>query len=435
MAQWLGVGHQDLAGASTPAWLLTVLAGVLLAGCGPDPESAITKPVENPHPETRTDVVEPEASPALETKLFAQQKALDAALSAKPFDPAKIRAAAIPLRDSAAVLAEQYRQQGLAGKNVDLAALLKNRAAPAVKASADLTHAIYGAATVDQLRRCYAEQIRAEGAAAAGLVANDKAVTGLWMYWGDSQDGREAGLPFFRAESLRDCLNDLIKYCDLLERTDAPVRLQADTAIFADDFKTLRPDWQKFGAAEITVTDGQLTIQGEACTLWLAHDFENAVIAFDYTPLTLKPRAGALFAFPGRPLPGFDWSDSAGAMHHYNIKIETYHASLCRGGSGMTNLRRTGTGLRMLSTVVPDPCAELLKTYRVELLTWNGMAQVYVDGNLIHAYPDAGVYGPELHKGRFGLRLFAGGEMSMRIAQFSIRSLPLKRPRPGAITE
>ena len=106
------------------------------------------------------------------------------------------------------------------------------------------------------------------------------------------------------------------------------------------------------------------------------------------------------------------------------------HCSLFRGSTGRTNLRRTGQGLKMLSTVAPDACAELKRTYRVEIVKYDVSVQVHVDGRLVHAYVDAGTYGPPLRRGRFGLRHCAGGKLEAFYARFvatAAEALPQRR--------
>ena len=130
-----------------------------------------------------------------------------------------------------------------------------------------------------------------------------------------------------------------------------------------------------------------------------------------------------LFAYPGRPCPGQDYAISAGPMGHYNFGIETYHCSLFRGLTGRTNVRRTGKGLRMLSTVLPDPCATPGRTHRVEFLKSGPSFQVHVDGRLVHAYVDAGSHGAALTTGRFGVRHFSGDRLRAEYARFKVHEL------------
>jgi hypothetical protein len=89
----------------------------------------------------------------------------------------------------------------------------------------------------------------------------------------------------------------------------------------------------------------------------------------------------------------------------------------------MSNLRRTGHGLKMLSTVRPDPCARPGRTYRVAILSYRETHEVYVDGTLVHAYVDAGCYGAPLAKGRFGIRHFSGEPLECVYGKFRAEAL------------
>ena len=95
-------------------------------------------------------------------------------------------------------------------------------------------------------------------------------------------------------------------------------------------------------------------------------------------------------------------------MDCYNWGIVTYHVSVHRGESGVTNLRRTGAGLKMLGSASPDPCTAVDRPYRLEILKIGESYQFFVDGRLIHAYVDAEVYGPRPIEGHFGIRMFPG---------------------------
>jgi len=183
-----------------------------------------------------------------------------------------------------------------------------------------------------------------------------------------------------------------------------------------------------FGEADVSVSGGRLRVKGMGVTVWCDREFGNARVAFDYCPAKARGGSGgALFAFCGSPVAGKDLSISAGPMPNYNAGIDTYHVSLYRGNSGMTNLRRTGSGLKMLSTVKPDACAQAGVTYRVELIKYDASVQVFVNGKLIHAYVDTGCYGPVLTRGRFGLRHFSGeGEFETEYGRFQIVELSAK---------
>jgi hypothetical protein len=47
----------------------------------------------------------------------------------------------------------------------------------------------------------------------------------------------------------------------------------------------------------------------------------------------------------------------------------------------------------------------------VEILKQESTIQVFVDGQLIHAYVDIGSLGKPLKRGRFGVRHFGGGDL------------------------
>ena len=115
-------------------------------------------------------------------------------------------------------------------------------------------------------------------------------------------------------------------------------------------------------------------------------------------------------------------------MEPYNWGIRTYHTSVFRGGR--THLRRAGNGLKMLNLIWKDPCSETGLTYRVELLQFGESFQVIVDGELIHCYTDAGVYGPPLTKGHFGIKHFgAPGGLLIRYDNVQVHKLRTRATR------
>ncbi|MBA3708501.1 MAG: DUF1961 family protein [Planctomycetes bacterium] len=283
---------------------------------------------------------------------------------------------------------------------------------------------LFGGTAEDQVLSCWRTQLRAQARAVRGIVDRDRATTGQWLYWGDLEGPRIAAEPFLRCEQLRDCGREARSLVRLLTspRRVRPVR--PGEMRFQDTFEGGLGAWSIHGGGDVDIVDRRLRIAAEGVSVWCGHPFTDAVIAFDYTPLSAEnPSAGALFAFPGTPVPGQDYAISGGPMERYNTGIDTYHCSLFRGGTGRTNLRRTGPGLKMLSTVTPDACAELGRTYRVELLKLGSMVQVLVDGRLIHAYVDVGTYGPVLTGGRFGIRHFSGGRLDARYGAMTISDL------------
>lgn len=281
---------------------------------------------------------------------------------------------------------------------------------------------LYGKATEEQVIALWKGQLGASIAAASGLMHYDQAIVKEWMMaWVEGKSDRRA---FFRAEQVRDCLMETRKLCALLSTPREIVRVDKGKALFEDAFSGDLSNWHTFGEGTIEVGDGQLHAKGAGITIWCRHEFPNALVSLDYKPAaSAGAGAGALFAFPGTPVKGKDYSASSGPMVNYNYGIVTYHCSLYRGQTGRTNLRRTGSGLRMLSTVMPDPCAQLGRTYRLEFLKRDATMQVYVDGKLVHSYVDAGVYGSPPAKGRFGVRHFSAQELESFYDNFSACSL------------
>jgi len=275
--------------------------------------------------------------------------------------------------------------------------------------------------TEAEILDCWRVQLRANAEALTGIVADDPGITKNWLYWGDISGKRRAGLPFFRAQQVRDCFKEIRKLAQLLTLPRDVVGVSKGDVLFKDEFNGDLAAWQSFGSGEFITIDGRLKVKGEGATIWCARDFEDAIISFDYCPATAaKNGAGALFAFPAATMPGNSYEISAGPMEYYNAGINTYHVSLYRGSSNTSNLRRTGLGLKMLSPLNHDPCSELGRAYHVEIVKSAETIQVYVDGRLCHAYVDAGCYGPRLNRGRFGIRHFSGGELEAYYSHFEV---------------
>ena len=364
-----------------------------------------------------------ESSVETETRLSDFAKALSQFAQIDPLPLDKIKTAAEELLPIARTLAETYRKD-FSERIPELATWLKDRDEPKIADFKEAPVVLFGIATEDNVLARWREQLKANLVALGGIAANDNAFR-EWLYWDDMAGARSAGRQFFRAEQMRDCLREILKLHKLLTLPRSVTHVSAGVKIFSDDFSKLLPEWKAYGGADISVADGKLKVKGMGVTVWCEKQFKDARIAFDYRPVVAKGDSyGALFAFPGTPVPGKDFSASAGDMPNYNRGIDTYHVSLFRGSSGKTNLRRTGIGLKMLSTVQPDACGDLGKTYHVELLKSGSSVQVYVDGKLIHAYVDAGCYGPARERGCFGLRHFSGkGEFETEFANFEITEL------------
>lgn len=355
-----------------------------------------------------------------DSRLSDAAKTLSQLAQTEPLPLDKIRTAADELFPVARALAEAYRKD-FSTLIPELAAWLKDRDEPNAVEFDAAPVVLFGNATEEDVLSRWREQLKANLVALGGIAANDNAFR-EWLYWDDMAGARGAGRPFFRVEQMRDCLREILKLQKLLTIQRAVTRLSSGNKLFSDDFSKLLPEWKAYGGADISIADGKLRVKGMGVTVWCQKPFSDARIAFDYRPVVAKGESyGALFAFPGTPVRGKDFSISAGDMPNYNRGIDTYHVSLFRGSSGKTNLRRTGIGLKMLSTVQPDACGELGKSYHVELIKSGRSVQVYVDGKLIHAYVDAGCYGAARERGCFGLRHFSGkGEFETEFANFKI---------------
>jgi hypothetical protein len=282
---------------------------------------------------------------------------------------------------------------------------------------------LYGTATLDDVTMRWREQLRAHGRALDALVRRQP-YENEWLYWQDREGARRTAEPFFRMQQVRDCLAEVRKLAALLEPGRATLQAGVGGSLFRDDFKGALTAWKTYGGGEAVPSGGKLKLAGAGNTLWLEKDFGDAIIAFNYTPLKSGgDGAGALFAYPGTPMPGRTYEASAGNMNNYNLGINTYHVSLFRGNSGKTNIRRTGLGLKMCSTVTPDACSELGRRYRVEIVKRAETIQVHVDGQLIHHYVDIGAYGPVPMKGRFGIRHFSAQALESEYELFEIRGV------------
>lgn len=264
------------------------------------------------------------------------------------------------------------------------------------------------------VRSAWHRQLINATTALAGFAANDRSAAGDWCQ--DWIEWAGPSWPFHRLEHLRDYLVEVLKLCDLLEHPVDPLRLVVGEPVAGSG-------WDTFGGGS-TEHDGSLRMHGSGIAAWHRADIPaNAVVSFRFTPQpTPGDRGGLMFAMPARPLTADGFAASTGPMERYNAGINTWHCSLSRGTSGVTNLRRTGFGLRMLSTV-PDPCRLRGRTYAVALAVHNRTIQVHVDGALIHHYVDTGAHGPALGAGRFGIRLFAGLPMEATITDVRIAGL------------
>ena len=359
-----------------------------------------------------------------EASLSDRVRALAALLQTEAPAARAVVAACEALLPDVRAQTEELRTQAM-GRGPELAAALKSKIEPREQALPPAEALLlYGSVTEADCLAYWRGQLNQQGRAIQGILDGDSQTTGEWLYWEDFADERKDGRAFCEAEQIRDCIKECAKLGLLLSGPRAPTRLSRGTTLFADGFARLSPEWKTFGGGEVSCAGGRLRVSGAGNTLWCQREFGDALIAFDYQPQAAAgPGAGALFAFPGTPIPPNDYSISAGPMPRYNRGIDTYHVSLYRGNSGRTNLRRTGPGLKMLSSVQPDACAELQRAYRVEILKYGTMIQVCVDGRLVHAYVDMGVYAPPLARGRFGLRHFSAHNLECFYSRFEVANL------------
>ncbi len=288
-----------------------------------------------------------------------------------------------------------------------------------------------------QVRNSWREQLRANLDALVMLLADDttEARRQAWLWWEDRQGDR---FPFFRSVQVRACLFEARKLVALLLAEADVSHVLRGELIVSDDFAEDRGQWQSYGEGTAMIGAGLLDTRGTPLVVWTAAEpFPDGSIAtIDFIPAS--GTGGLIFAFPAQPVAELDFSVSAATQMHvhvppgntdemepYNHGIETYHVSVHRG-NGRTHLRRTGRGLKMLNVLAPDPCEDAGRTYRLAMLKRGESLQVFVDGKLIHAYVDAGVYGPVLGGGQFGLKLFGGGgegPVEFSFANFSVHQL------------
>lgn len=361
-------------------------------------------------------------SETLWSELGTRANALEVLAAAEVADWPAVRAACDAMLPHAWALTEAAAPE-VAARRPDWAERIRERTAePATIEESEAPVVLYGGAQEGDVVGAWVAQFQDQVRAAAAFVRNDREVWRDWMMgW---TEGHADRLAFFRAEHLRDCLKEVRKLAELLSAPRRIERVARREQVFADDPASGLARWRCFGPGHFAREGDALRMDGASNTAWCEHDFEGGVVAFEFQPLLLEgPGAGALFAFPAEPLGGKGYEVSAGEMTQYNYGLDTYHVSLCRGDSGMTNLRRTCRGLRMLSTVKPDPCRELGRTYRVEILQHGRSVQVLVDGRLIHAYVDGGTYGAPRVRGRFGVRHFSAARMAARYGKLEGWSL------------
>jgi hypothetical protein len=355
----------------------------------------------------------------LESELRSRGMAFSAELGEPSPSLEKARDLAESLLEKSRTLAERYRRQ-CSLMVPELKEWLADRTEAPLQELREAPVVLFGSATEAEVLGSWRRQLGDCGAAVRGLLDQTPGVVRDWLYWQDREGRRKAGQPFFTAEQIRDCARESLKLISLLRLPKRVIRLRAGRRLAGGDAPEAS-DFKSFGSGEISWQDGALKIAGEGVSVWWMKEFSDAVLSFDFTPV--KGRGGVLFAFPALPLASKGLEDSAGAMERYNRGLDAYHVSLCRGDSGVSNLRRTGPGLKMLSSVRPDPCASLGRTYRVEILSYHESHEVYVEGTLLHAYVDAGCYAVPLTRGRFGIRHFSGEPLECLYGKFRAEAL------------
>jgi hypothetical protein len=212
-----------------------------------------------------------------------------------------------------------------------------------------------------------------------------------------------------RPTALLEALGEIKKVALLLTGSEGMTELRIGDQVFTDDMLNGPDQWQPFGDHRLTQTPEGLRYLNTGqpyhdTMMWTRRSFEHDHVL----QLTMKPNTepgGVILALCGKPRPGKDLSESAKVtMEPYNHGIDAYHASVHRVGTGVSNLRRPGHGLKMLATVSPDPCEEANRWYHIEMLKWRNNLMFFVDGRLIHHYYDGGVYGAPLDGGHIGIR-------------------------------
>ena len=341
---------------------------------------------------------------------------LDALRQISSAAPAAARRSALALLPEARA-AVRREGEALCAARPDLADLVRTRMEEPAMLPLPREVPLWGGASLEAALALWCEQLDRNAAAAVALAADERAGWNEWMMaWVEGAADRAT---FFRAEVLVSCLREIAAYGSLIANPPAVRRLAAGQGR-SDDLLDTRA-WEFHGPGTIARDKNGLHLEGAGLAGWLHGEVGSHVVSVGYRPERLDGAgAGALFAVPAQPRSAAGWAAAAGEMVDYNYGFDTWHCSLCRSQSGVSNLRRTGRGLRMCSTVAPDPCATPGRDYRVELALVPGWIQVLVDGRLIHLYPDTGSHGPALRPGRFGVRLFVRAVMRLTLTRLTV---------------
>jgi len=275
---------------------------------------------------------------------------------------------------------------------------------------------LFNNVTEDDIRNSWRNQLQANLEQIQVLLRNvpNEVIRHQWVWYEDYRKDRR---DFFLTVQIRDCLKEANKLGKLLIFEPRITRVAGDASLFKETFSDDLSRWEKYGEGNSLIENNKLFMRGSPLMVWTTgKPFNgNCMVVLEYTPV--RGRGGAIFAFPGSPINGINYSVSAGRtaprfhipsghrdpMEPYNHGIQTYHVSVHRG---RTHLRRTGSGLKMLNVLPNDPCAVPRRNYRIEIIKFEETLQFLVDGKLIHSYVDAGVYGPPLIRGQFGIKQF-----------------------------
>lgn len=222
-----------------------------------------------------------------------------------------------------------------------------------------------------------------------------------------------------RPTAVLEALGEVKKVGLLLSGQSSPVELSPGEKLSTTSMCASSDTWLHFGAYRLTDTPEGLRFKNKEKELYDAMMWTRDVFSGDHlVRLICTPHAGAggvIFAICGKARPGKDLSESAQkGMEPYNHGIDAYHVSVHREGTGVTNLRRPGKGLKMLATLGPDPCEAAERSYEIWMLKWRSSLLFFVDGKLIHHYYDAEVYGPVLQEGQMGIRHWRSTDVTYR---------------------
>lgn len=268
---------------------------------------------------------------------------------------------------------------------------------------------LVGKASVEDIGRLWWQQFRMNVRAAKRLLEGNEKTVREWVGWPEWKERHS------RIRPLADALREAHKLTLLLDSSPAPLKVARGKLLFSDDFGKGTDNWLLYGPCETTMTEKGLRRRNlkprhADTATWTRREFEgNFLFEFTFIPNVGGKGPGVLFAICARPVKeGTDLSVSVGeTMAVYNFGIHAYHFSIHRSGTGLSNGRKVGRGLRMLCSGA-DPAEETGKAYRVGIGKWGATIFLLVNDTLIHQYFDARTYGPVLTAGSVGMRHWGG---------------------------